>query len=178
MLADGVTAGGIGMTDALAVIQQYEISRSDLPVEVVDVRYAYGCNMVFRASAISDVRFDENLPLYSWQEDVDFAARILPHGRMVKTSAFFGVHRGVAGSRTSGFQFGYSQIVNPIYLLRKGTMRPSHVARLVLKNLIANHLKAFRPEWHVDRIGRVRGNWRGILDSLQGRGDPRRVTEL
>ena len=76
VLADGVTSGGIGMDGALATIQEYENSSSDFAVKMVDVCYAYGCNMVFRASAISDIRFDENLPLYSWQEDVDFAARV------------------------------------------------------------------------------------------------------
>jgi hypothetical protein len=32
--------------------------------------------MAFRYQAIDGERFDENLPLYGWQEDVDFAAAL------------------------------------------------------------------------------------------------------
>ncbi len=38
---------------------------------------------------------------------------------------------GVKGGRISGDRLGYSQIVNPLYMLRKGTMTLSQVfARL------------------------------------------------
>ena len=57
----------------------------------------YGCNMAFRAGMIRHERFDENLALYGWQEDVDFSARISKYGQIVKTDAFVGVHRGVTG---------------------------------------------------------------------------------
>lgn len=178
VLADGVNRGSISLPEARTIIQDHDERVPNGTFESVDIRYAYGCNMVFRSTAIAKIRFDENLPLYSWQEDVDFAARTLSQGRIVKTNALVGVHRGVTGARTSGKRFGYSQIVNPLYLLKKGTMRPSHVARLMSNNLIANHLKAFRPEGHIDRLGRVKGNWLAISDCLRGKVDPRRILEL
>ena len=36
-------------------------------------------------------------------------------------------------ARTSGLELGYSQIANPIYMLRKGTMTPSYALRTSAK---------------------------------------------
>ena len=69
---------------------------------MVDLEGLYGCNMVFRAEAIGQERFDEQLPLYAWQEDIDFTARVGRARRMVKTDAFQGVHQGVKGARLPG----------------------------------------------------------------------------
>ena len=178
VLADGVGRGGIAPAEALAIVEKNDARPRLSSHKLVDVHHAYGCNMIFRSSALSTVRFDENLPLYSWQEDVDFAAQALRYGRVVETDAFSGVHLGASGGRTSGVRFGYSQVINPLYLLRKGTMRPSHAARIVGKNLIANHVRALRPERHIDRIGRLKGNWIGVFDCLRGKLDPRRVLKL
>ena len=176
VLADGVTKGGLDPQRARALNEGFDARRQTL--EMYDIEHAYGCNMAFRTSAIKDLRFDEALPLYSWQEDVDFGARVAKIGRMVKTNAFAGVHLGVIGGRTSGKRLGYSQIANPVYLLRKGTMRFSHAVKLVTKNILANHLKAFRPEAHVDRLGRLFGNWLAIRDVVFRRDDPRNILQL
>ena len=137
----------------------------------------YGCNMAYRATSIEGVRFDERLPLYAWQEDIDFAARIM--GERIQTDAFAGVHRGAKrGRETSGVRLGYSQVANPWYLWRKGTMSLRFGFRLALRNMVANHAKALRPEPWVDRTGRMRGNWLAIRDLLRGRADPERILEL
>ncbi len=183
VLADGVKTGGIEYNAALKIMGAYDeapAARQD-PIAVKierDLAGLYGCNMAFRASAIGDTRFDENMPLYGWQEDIDFAARLSPKGRIVKTDAFAGVHRGVMRSRTSGVRFGFSQMVNPVYMVRKGTMRRMDAASLLARNFFANHIKALRPEPWVDRWGRVRGNWLGIADILAGRANPRRILDL
>jgi len=183
VLADGVRTGGINYDVALDIVRAFddEASARLQPITAKverDLSGVYGCNMVFRASAVGDTRFDENLPLYGWQEDIDFAARLLPKGRIVKTDAFAGVHRGVMRGRTSGLRLGFSQMVNPIYMVRKGTMRPKEAAALLARNFIANHVKALRPEPWVDRWGRVKGNWLGIADLLMGRADPRKILNL
>jgi len=180
LLADGIGGPGIGYEDAMALIADHEAS----PPEPEGRRLLkpsdglYGCNMAFRSSAIGDLRFDERLPLYSWQEDVDFAYRVAKGGKIGYTTGFFGVHQGVKYGRTGGRQFGYSQIINPVYLYRKGTMRFSKCIRLVLKNLLANHVRSLKPEAWVDRHGRVAGNWIGILDLVRGGIDPERVLDL
>ena len=88
------------------------------------------------------------------------------------------MHRGVSRGRSSGTRTGYSQIANPHYLFRKGTLPGRFALRLVAKNCLANHLRAFRPEPWIDRAGRVRGNWLAFRDLLRGRLDPRRILEI
>ncbi len=43
---------------------------------------------------------------------------------------------------------------------------------LMSRNLIANHVKVFHPEPYVDRWGRLRGNWLGLLHLLLGKANP------
>jgi glycosyltransferase involved in cell wall biosynthesis len=169
VLRDGVKQGGLSYADAVQTLGNY---RPQLPVLTSDSETLYGCNMAFRTAAIGQSRFDEKLPLYAWQEDVDFAGQMRRKGRIVSTSAFAGVHRGVNKGRTPGLALGYSQIINPAYLVAKGTMSVPKAARLMVKNIIANHVKRFRPEPFIDRAGRARGNWRGLADLLRGKIDP------
>jgi len=171
VLRDGIRGGGISYESALEIIRQFE-AEPVLPIKNEDFLFAYGCNMAFRTSLIGSLRFDENLPLYGWQEDMDFAARISVHGKVIRTSSFAGVHRGVNKGRSPGKAFGFSQIVNPAYLVRKGTMGPKKALTLIVRNVLANHAKCFRPEPFVDRRGRLLGNWLGLLHLLQGKTDP------
>jgi GT2 family glycosyltransferase len=178
LLADGINSSGISYEAALELIEDYD-ARPTPDMEIrAQLQGLYGCNMAYRTSAIGEERFDENLPLYGWQEDIDFAARLLPRGGLVKTHAFAGVHRGVKGARSSGVRFGYMQVINPIYMARKGTMQPGYAAKVLLRNLLANHMKMFRPESWVDRAGRARGNWIALADVARARIDPRRVLML
>ncbi|WP_244537408.1 glycosyltransferase family 2 protein [Methylobacterium pseudosasicola] len=178
LLRDGAQSAGISKEDALNLI---EISENNSPVLEqmhVDSVGLYGCNMAFRRTAIGGIRFDENLPLYGWQEDVDFAMRVRRNGRIVNTDSFKGVHRGVKKSKTSGYKFGYSQIANPLYLIKKGTMPISHGLKLIAKNLLANHIRLLRPESWIDRRGRVRGNWLAAWDLVRFKLSPRKILNL
>ena len=71
--------------------------------------------------------------------------------RVVKTNAFSGFHQGVKGARQSGFLLGYSQIANPLYPIREGTMRRTEALALIVKNVAKNHLRVLHPEPRVDR---------------------------
>jgi GT2 family glycosyltransferase len=175
VLRDGVKLGGITYREARLSLAA---RRAGAPLRLDDTDAAYGCNMAFRASAVGELRFDEVLPLYGWQEDVDFTGQLLRRGRVVKTNAFSGVHLGVSKGRTPGLKLGYSQIVNPHYLVRKGTMGFRKASVLALKNMLANHAKLLRPEPFVDRAGRARGNWLGLWHVVTGRAHPGRALEL
>lgn len=178
VLDDGINSAGISYEQAQEILRRHE-ERNFAPLCIVTALHGlYGCNMAYRASAIGDARFDERLKLYAWQEDIDFAATLARRGRIVKTFAFAGVHQGVKIGRTPGTRLGYSQIINPSYLVRKGTMRKSFAARLMLRNFLANHIRLMRPEPWVDRWGRAKGNWIGILDLLRGRLTPERIEFL
>lgn len=178
LLADGVNSPGIPYADAMALIDQHD-SLPVVPVEVLGTLSGlYGCNMAFRATAIGGDRFDERLPLYAWQEDIDFAARVGKRGLIVKSNAFYGVHQGVKGARPSGVRLGYSQIANPLYLIRKGTMTAREALPLIVKNFIKNHARALFPEPWIDRVGRCKGNWLAIGDTLMRRADPNNIVKM
>lgn len=177
VLRDGVKQGGIPYDDAVATVRAYDNSAA-MPPETVPTAELYGCNMAFRSQAVGSLRFDEMLPLYGWQEDVDFTGQMLRLGRTVKTTTFAGVHRGVNKGRTQGIALGYSQMVNPAYLVCKGTMHPLKAFSLMAKNFLANHAKLIRPESFIDRAGRCKGNWLAILDMLRLRCNPQHVLTL
>jgi GT2 family glycosyltransferase len=176
-IADGAQGPGLSVEQGLELIRANSDSSSD---EIIDGYGAYGCNMAFRMKPIldHDLRFDEILPLYGWQEDIDFSVRIARYGRIVKATGLRGVHLGIKAGRTSGVRFGYSQMVNPIYLARKGSMSRRHAAKLMSRNIAANLARSLFPEPWVDRKGRLRGNILALLDVLRGIIAPGRILEI
>ena len=178
MIADGIGGSGIASDAAFAAIAAYDAHPQPEPRILGDIEGLYGCNMAFRTEAIGGTRFDECLPLYGWQEDIDFSAQVGRKGRLVKSNAWAGVHRGVKSGRISGVRFGYSQIANPLYLKRKGTMSAGFAYTLLVRNVVANHLRAVRPEPWIDRVGRVRGNWRAMRDLMRGALRPEAILEF
>lgn len=178
LLADGIGGPGLTLAQAQALVEAHDSAAAPTaPRRARPLEGLYGCNMAFRTSAIGAVRFDERLPLYAWQEDVDFSARV--GGAMLAVDSFIGVHCGVkSGRETAGVRLGYSQIANPVYLARKGSMSVQFAARRCVRNFIANHVRALAPEPWIDRWGRLRGNWLALYDLACGRLAPERVLEL
>jgi GT2 family glycosyltransferase len=178
VIKDGIKGPGLDLATARAALAAYS---ADPAVGFMKESYnAYGCNMVFRVAPIlaHGLRFDENLALYGWLEDVDLCRQLADHGRIVKNERMVGVHLGNKAGRTPGVRFGYSQIANPIYLFRKGTYRADLALRQMGRNLLANFGNFISPEPWVDRRGRVRGNLIALRDLLLGRLDPRRILDL
>jgi GT2 family glycosyltransferase len=135
--------------------------------------------MAFRWPAIGGQRFDERLVLYGWQEDRDFGAAIAKRGwRLVKIGAAFGVHLGAKTGRTSGHRLGYSQVVNPLYLLRKGTMSPGNALSHIGCNMLNNLLRSCASEPYIDRRGRLKGNLLAFRDLALGRAAPERAEQI
>jgi GT2 family glycosyltransferase len=177
IIADGATSAGFSVADAEAMLRSHQ-APPNRHSHVTDVSDTYGCNMAFRMRCINTIRFDERMPLYGWQEDVDFSAQIGRAGRLVRSDASWGVHLGTKMGKTSGLRFGYSQIINPLYVYRKGNMRLTAAGGLILRNIIANTFKSVFPEPYIDRRGRLRGNLRGLADVLQGRLDPTYILQM
>ena len=178
VIADGITGSGLGVAAARTALAAFEQPAVDPPL--MDQFNAYGCNMALRLAPVHSkgLRFDENLPLYGWLEDVDFCRRLAPYGRIVRNVRTAGVHLGSNSGRNSGVCYGYSQIANPLYLWRKGTLPLNRALGQMSRNLLANLANAIRPEPWVDRRGRVLGNAVGFFDLLLGRLHPRRILEL
>jgi hypothetical protein len=178
VLADGIL--GAGMDHATGAERLAELSRAPACTGLSPIYAGYGCNMAFRARTAldHDIRFDEALPLYSWLEDVDFSRRLARHGRVVKAGTMRGVHLGTKTGRTPGVFLGYSQIANPAYLMRKGTMNRRHAWEMILRNMASNTLRSPRPPAWCDYRGRLRGNLIAVWDVLRGRDAPDRIMQL
>jgi GT2 family glycosyltransferase len=177
-LEDGATGPGLSVAHAREVIGN---AQEHPPGRTTEPTYgAYGCNMAFRLRPIHAhaLLFDENLPLYGWQEDIDFSRSLAPYGRIVQYEALRGVHLGNKRGRTSGVRFGYSQVANPVYLVKKGTLSPGYARPMVVRNILANSLRFFWPEAWVDRKGRLKGNLLALIDIARGRITPRRILTL
>jgi GT2 family glycosyltransferase len=179
LLADGAQGPGFSAEQGLQIIRSAPGLVSSLS-ELINWESTYGCNMSFRLKSIIDhgLLFDESLPLYGWQEDIDFSRRVLPYGRIVLSGMLRGVHLGIKLGRTSGVRFGYSQIANPIYLVRKGSMPWRYANQLMWRNIAANLTRSLYPEPWIDRRGRLKGNLLALVDMVRGRISPGRILQL
>lgn len=176
VLADGILSGGLELRQALDIIR---VSRKP-DSELVNTYNAYGCNMALRMSIVvtQGLRFDERLPLYGWLEDVDFSRLIARFGQSVQVKAARGVHLGVKSGRQPGNRLGYSQIANPYYLSRKGTMSVGRAFVQATMNLTANVTGLVRGDKDIDRRGRFRGNLLALGDIIKGTSSPERILEI
>ncbi|MDM9625169.1 glycosyltransferase [Rhizobium sp. S152] len=174
VLADGIKGRGISFQDAVALVRDGQPN-----AEWLEPFSPYGCNMAFRFSSIGSVRFDERLVLYGWLEDRDFAAALAAQGgRLVKSGLAFGVHMGVKSGRVSGERLGYSQVINPLYMMTKGTMSLPQVVTHIFGNTASNFGRAAWPEPFIDRRGRARGNLLAAFDAMRGKLEPERAAVI
>jgi GT2 family glycosyltransferase len=178
VIADDVTGPGLSVEAAGRLVEQAEQNAAPRGPRR-PIYNGYGCHMAFRlAPTRQGVLFDERLPQYGWLEDVDFSRRLAPHGRIVKLPDARGVHLGSKSGRTPGVRLGYSQVVNPIYMVKKGTVAPSRALYFMLRNIAMNLARSLRPEPYIDRRGRLRGNMLGLIDAVRGKENPQRINFL
>lgn len=175
LVADGAQTGALSFEEAARRLDDDRERPAPMRKECASL---YGCNMAFRLDAARGLRFDEVLPLYGWQEDVDFTHQLSWRGTLLHTSEITGIHMGARSGKTSGKRLGYSQVANIVYLRRKGTMKPWVGAEQLLRNMVANVVRSAWPENDIDRRGRLAGNLLAIGDFLRGRIDPRRIENL
>ncbi len=177
LMRDGAKRGEITLDEAQRLLL-HETSLVPVTCTVADSTDLYGCNMAFRWAAVRELRFDERLVLYGWMEDKDYSRLAARIGRLVFVGNLMGVHRGIRSGRVSGRCYGYSQVVNPWYLHRKGTITAREAWSNILRALAVNGTKAVWPEKHIDRLGRFKGNLIGAQQLLRGRCRPEKAAEL
>ncbi len=175
LIADGILGPGLSFAEGEVILAEAVKTRAERRFHPVD--NGYGCNMAVRAAPViaNGLWFDENLPLYSWLEDVDFSLRLAAFGRFVRPTVTRGVHLGTKKGRTPGLNLGYSQIANPVYMMRKGTMSWTRARKLMVRNMGSNVLGTIRPRPWADYRGRLIGNLKAIADICLGRSDPQRI---
>ena len=178
VLADGAKGPGLSVAEGRAILAADAWAGDRLAAR--PHFNGYGCNMAVRLAPVRAhaLRFDEALPLYAWYEDIDFTRRLGRHGAILRLEGARGVHLGVKSGRVAGLRLGYSQVVNPVYLARKGSFPWSHAIPSASRHCAMNLARAAWPEPHVDRLGRFRGNLLGLWDLLRGRATPGRILEL
>lgn len=178
VIADGAQGPGYSWDSAESMIATYRADPDRLTgTEIRTDNDLYGCNMSFDFRKIHNLRFDERLVLYGWLEDRDFAQRAARIGSIARSYDAVGVHLGIKLSRTSGRRFGYSQVINPAYLFRKGTISLYNCVFLMLRGLASNTLRSISPEPYIDRRGRLLGNVLALKDLLRGRIVPEKVLD-
>ena len=181
VIMDGVVSRGIDWREGLLSVEEADLAAKPSSLTdcvILDNETPYGCNMAIRAELVEHLAFDERLVLYGWLEDRDFGVRAAAVGRTIWTDFVWGVHLGIKQGRQSGLRFGYSQIVNPWYLMKKSVLRPYQAGRLMVRGLVGNALGSFLPNPRVDRWGRLKGNFIGIKDIICGNWAPEKVIEL
>jgi GT2 family glycosyltransferase len=179
VLADGGSGPGIDMKEGLKVLGAAGPNNGSQTLSTVF--NAYGCNMVIRLAPVRahGLRFDENLPLYGWLEDVDFSRQITPYGRSVKSMRLRGVHLGTKkAGRSPGRRLGYSQVANRVYIMRKGNLPLSGVLEGCARNIWSNLSRSIAPEPWADRRGRLAGNLLALWDLVRGKLDPGNILKM
>lgn len=177
VLLDGKIAGEIDRERTASALKQ-----SDLEARAGRWRRSrelYGANFVVRIGAAPQLRFDERLPLYSWLEDHDFARRLMLTGSLARVDDCVIVHRAAAsGGRQSHRRLGYSQVMNAIYLARKGSfptwLAVQQIFRPMAKNVVLSTVGP-AATW---RRQRLLGNLMATRDILRGRITPERIVNL
>jgi GT2 family glycosyltransferase len=177
VLRDGATSGEVPADEAASALAA---SAEEPPVGTWRrTRELYGCNFVVRAAVAHFERFDERLPLYSWLEDHDFARRCLRRGGLAKVDDCVIVHRAAAsGGRQAHRRLGYSQLMNPVYLCRKGSFPVWLAAREILRPVAKNVVYAVAGSARSWRRERLAGNLTAAVDVIRGRLTPERIRLL
>jgi glycosyltransferase involved in cell wall biosynthesis len=92
-----------------------------------------GCNMNFRRSSMSDLRFDEWFTGYSFREDVDFSYRVSLRGTLLMAPDIRLYHHESKQNRLSPQQLVPMRMANYRYLFNK------HKSGSLLSNLLFNY---------------------------------------
>lgn len=178
VVADGANGPGYSVAEGAALLA------ADTPpadrMAMAPHFNGYGCNMAFRMETVRahGIRVDERLPLYAWYEDIDVTRQLGRHGAILRLAGARGVHLGAKSGRVAQLRLGYSQVVNPVYLARKGTFPWNHAIPSAARHCLANLVRSLKPEPWADRWGRFRGNMIGLWDLLRGKAAPERILDL
>lgn len=173
VLADGVRQGGLSRQSAERAISASMAEDWWRPAKRV-----YGCTMIVRRAIAQAVRFDERLTGYGWLEDRDFGFRCAQRGEVGYYGGCRVVHLGQQSGAASGLRFGFAQVVNPLYLWRKGSMPLRVLVFNLCRSSVRNVVAFLARDTRQGRNRRLRGNWIGLRSVLAGGITPEKVESV
>jgi GT2 family glycosyltransferase len=127
-----------------------------------------------KGDLIGELRFDERLAEYGFMEDWDFFARLRGYGDTGYAANCGLVHLATGAGRTSHRKFGFSQITNPLYLTKKGSL-PS---KECLKHLCTAVAANFAGIYISSRRQRLIGNFLAFWYALRSGPSPEIVAKI
>jgi len=176
VIADGVTKGGISFEKGICLLK--EAGSKQFPPSVSPAFNGYGCNMAVNLSLVRKhgIRFDENLPMYGWLEDVEISLQLKRFGEVLKLGDCIGVHLGSPEGRQGARRLGYSQVANPHYICQKHRLGSSAFIDYFIFRMLKNLTGAVLA--NPIRRDRLSGNVLALQHWAKGRLDPRFILQM
>lgn len=140
VIADGAVTGEIPLPSAEITATSWQPPcglDSLIPSKV-----PYG-GISMRGDLLGRIQFDERLAEYGFMEDLDFFVRLRCFGSTGYAHNCGLVHLAVGSGRTDQRKLGFSQIMNPLYLAKKGSLSWGDCSRHVGRVIVANFAGAF-----------------------------------
>jgi GT2 family glycosyltransferase len=104
----------------------------------VEVQILGGCCASYRRSVLEEYQFDENLPGYGLQEDVDFSWRVSRKYRLMFVPGAKLIHNQSRAGRAGPARYYYFYLYNHFYLSFKNLPRTlDHIAAIGYSHLAA-----------------------------------------
>ena len=181
IIADGANSPGFTFEEGLRLGQQYRLRKTMPVTRELSGRYAEGCNGIIacRTANIGSIRFDEPLPLYGWQEDLDFCGALRRSGRLVRTNLVWGIHlRTKRGKGSEVRTRVFTGCQSSLYCSGRATCHLPMHSNWLRRTSSPTRIKSIRPESYVDRRGRLRGNFIGMFHLMTGRLTPEYILKL
>ena len=79
--------------------------------------------VIYKSSAVKNIRFDDNLGIYGYLEDLDFSLELKKKGRLMVCSQAKYTHDQTIAR--PGFEFGKKEIKNRYYIVKKHNLNKS-----------------------------------------------------
>jgi GT2 family glycosyltransferase len=145
----------------------------------------HGCNMVIRRGVLEYEKFDEELPLYSYNEDYDLSLRLEEYGRIGRFIGCISVHLETPSGRVREDMRGYSLVANNYYFLKhKSTHLPAPLAWVrfwivcVARPLLICLAHLAKGDTSQDFRARLKGILIAVKDIFTGKSHPGRIREF
>lgn len=115
--------------------------------------------VIYKSSAVKNIRFDDNLGVYGYLEDLDFSLELKKRGNLMVCSQAKYTHDQTVAR--PGFEFGKKEIKNRYYIVKKHNLSKSLFFLTALARAILTFKDAITGD--LNSLKRLFGNIIGII---------------